>query len=100
MTGTSKENNKAVENLNDRLLEIKIYRCINSIYLTSLLFKITNHEQASPFKLVKCPDSNRVKDLSIKEQYELFYDILLTFRDTGKKFDVDGDLLKLKTNKN
>ena len=62
---TSKENNKAIENLNDKLLEIMNDRGIKASHLLSPLSQITNPEKASQFKLVKDSNSNRVNDLLI-----------------------------------
>ena len=63
ITGTSIKNNQAIENLNNKLLEIMNDRGILASYLMSLLSKTTNPENTSQFKLVKDPSSNRVNDL-------------------------------------
>ena len=42
LTETSKENNKTLEHLNNKLLEIMNDRGIIAFYLTSILSKITN----------------------------------------------------------
>ena len=63
--------------------------------------KITNPENSSQFKLVKDSNSNRVNDLNINKTIPItLYNDLLTFRDTGKEFELKGDLLKMITNKN
>ena len=64
---TSKVNNKALSNLNGKLLEILNNRGILASYLKSPLSKTTNPEHSKNFKLVKVPDSNRVIDLLINE---------------------------------
>ena len=46
-------NNKAIENINNKLLEILNDRGILATYLMSPLSKITNPENSSPVKLVK-----------------------------------------------
>ena len=98
---SSKENNLAIENLNTKLLEIMNDRGIIAIYLLSPLSKITNPENSTQFKLVKDHNSNRVKDLLIKNTIPItLHDNLLTFRDTNKQFELKGDLLKMITNKN
>ena len=67
----------------------------------SPLSKITNPELSSQFKLVKVSNSNRVKNLKIDKTIPItLYDNLLTFRDTGKEFELTGDLLKKITNEN
>ena len=67
----------------------------------SPLSKITNPENSSQFELVKDSNSNRVNDLKINITIPItLYNNLLTFRDTGKEFELKGDLLKMITNKN
>ena len=101
ITQSSITNNKAIENLNNKLLEIMNDRGILATYLMSPLSKITNPENSSQFKLVKDHNSNRVNDLLIKNTITItLYNNLLTFRDTGKEFELKGDLLKLITNNN
>ena len=58
ITESSKENNLALENLNNKLLEIMNDRGILASYLMSLLSKITNPENTTQFKLVKDSNSN------------------------------------------
>ena len=72
ITETSMTNNKAIENLNNKLLEMMNDRGILATYLMSPLSKITNPENSSHFKLVKDSNSNRVNDLK-KKQYQLLY---------------------------
>ena len=101
ITESDKENNLALENLNKKLLEIMNDRGILASYLMSLLSKITNPENSTQFKLVKDSSSNRVNDLLIHNTIPItLYNNLLTFRDTGKEFELKGDLLKMITNKN
>ena len=67
----------------------------------SPLFKITNPENASQFKLVKDSNSNIVSDLKINRTIPItLYNNMLTFRDTSKEFELKEDLLKMITNKN
>ena len=98
---TSLKNNQAIENLNNKPLEIMNDRCILASYLMTPLSKITNPENTTQFKLVKDSTSNRVNDLKINISIPItLHNNLLTFRDTGKKFELKGDLLKMRTNKN
>ena len=69
----SKENNKALENLKSKLLEILNDRGILANYMRSPLSKITNPESTTRFKLVKDYNSNRFKDLLNTTQYQLLY---------------------------
>ena len=76
-------------------------RGILATYLMSPLSKTTNPENSNQFKLVKDSNSNRVSDLKINKTIPItLYNNLLTFRDTGKVFKLEGDLLKMITNKN
>ena len=101
ITESSITNNKAIENLNNKLLEIMNDRGILASYLMSPLSKITNPENTAQFKLVKESTSNRVNDLKINNSIPItLQNNLLTFRDTNKQFELKGDLLKMITNKN
>ena len=101
ITEISIKNNQAIENLNNKLLEIMNDRGILATYLMSPFSKINNPEKASQFKLVKDSNSNRVNDLKINKTIPItLYNNLLTFRDTGKEFELKGDLSKMITNKN
>ena len=101
ITESSIKNNQAIENLNNKLLEIMNDRGILASYLMTPLSKITNPENASQLKFVKDSSSNRVNDLLIYNTIPItLYNNLLTFRDTGKDFELTGDLLKMITNKN
>ena len=97
---TSNNNNKALENLNEKILEILNDRGILASYLMSPLSKITNPENSSQFKLVKDSNSNRVNDLKIHNSIPItLYGNMLTFRDANKQFELTGDLLEMITNK-
>ena len=101
ITENSVKRNQAIENLNNKLLEIMNDRDITATYLLSPLAKINNPENSTQFKLVKAHNSNRVNDLLIKNTIPItLHDNLLTFRDSGKVFKLNGDLLKMITNKN
>ena len=101
LTESSTKNNKALENLNNKLQEIMNERGKLASHLTSPLSKITNPENLSQFKLVKHSNSIRVNDLLIHNTIPInLYNNLLTFRDTGKEFNLKGDLLKMITNNN
>ena len=57
ITETYIKNNQAIENLNNKLLEIMNDRGILASYLMSPLSKITNPENTSQFKLLKVSNS-------------------------------------------
>ena len=99
ITETSIKNNLAIENLNDKLLEIMNDRGILATYLMSPLSRITNPENTTQFKIVKYHNSNRVNGLLINNTIPItLYGNILTFRDTNKQFELKGDLLKMITN--
>ena len=101
ITESSLKNNEAIENLNNKLLEILNDRGVLATYLMSPLSKITNPENTTQFKLMKDSTSNRVNDLKINNSIPItLYNNLLTFRDTNNQFELKGDLLKMITNKN
>ena len=91
ITETSIKNNQAIENLNDKFLEIMNDRGILASYLMSPLSKITNPENTSQFKLLKDSSSNRVNDFKIHNSIPItLYGNMLTFRDTNKQFELKG----------
>ena len=99
ITETSVKNNQAIENLDNKLLEIMNDRGILATYLMSPVSKITNPENTSQFKLVKDHNSNRVNDLKINNSIPItLHNNMLTFRDTNKQFELKGDLLEMITN--
>ena len=96
ITESSIKNNQAIENLNNKLLEILNDRGILASYLMSPSSKITNPENTTQFKLVKDHNSNRVNDLKINKTIAItLYNNMLTFRDTGKEFELKGDFLEM-----
>ena len=97
----SKENKKALQIINNKHVEIMNDKVIIVSHLLSPLSKIPNPEHTSQFKLVKDLNSNRVNDLLMNKTIPVtLYNNLLIFRDTDKKFELQGDLLKIPTNKN
>ena len=89
ITENSKEKNLALENLNNKLLEIMNDRGILASYLMSPLSKVTNPEKTTQFKLVKDASSNRVNDLNINNSIPItLYNNMITFRDSGKEFEL------------
>ena len=98
---SSIKNNKTLEYLNNKFLEIMNDRGILASYLMSLVSEITNPENTGQFKLVKDSSSNRFNDLKINKTIpSTLHKILLTFRDSNKEFEFTGDLLKMIPNKN
>ena len=101
ITETSIKNNRALDNLNIKHLEIMIDRGRLASYMMSSLSKINIAENTSQFKLVKDSSSYGVVDLLIHHSIPITLDNnLLIFLDTGKEFELKGDSLKMITNKN
>ena len=101
LTESSSKNNWALENLNNKVLEKKNDRGKLASYLMSPLSKRNNSESTCHFKLVKDSTSKRVNDLLIHNSIPVtLYNNLLIFRDIGKFFELQEDLLKMITNKN
>ena len=101
ITENSINNNKAISDLNEKILELMNDRGIIASNLMFPLSKIINPENSTQFKLVDDSTSNRVNDLKINNSIPItLNNNLLTFRDTNKQFDIKGDLLKMITNKN
>ena len=100
MTETSKEYNKALASLNDLIVEIMNDKGILASSFLSPFRKTTNPEYTGKNKLLRNPSSDRVNELlSNKAIPATLYNKLLTFRDIDKKFESQGDLLKLIFNK-
>ena len=76
-------------------------RGVIASYLFTPLYKITNPEDITQFKLVKDYNSEKSKELLIHNSLPItLHDNLLTFRDTDRIFEFKADLLKMITNKN
>ena len=100
-TETSNIYNKALENINNKLLELMNDRGVIASLLIFFSSKITNPEKHTQFRLVNDSSSSRVNDLSIHNTIPItLYNNLLTFRDPSKLFELNGDFLKMITNKN
>ena len=100
MMENSKVKNKALTTLNNKLLETKNVTGIIAPYFLSPLSEISNPEKNSQFKLVKDSGSDRVSDLLMHNTIPVtLFDNLLIFRDTNKEVELQGDLLKIITNK-
>ena len=69
--------------------------CTLAFCLLSLLSKITNPQHTIRFQLVKDLDSNTVKDVLVNKTLPVtLYESLILLRDTDKKLELEGELLK------
>ena len=99
LTENSINNNKAIENINEKILELMNDKGLISLYLASSLVNLFKPEKKSQFRLKKDLNSTKINDFSINEgiPVTLFSNMLL-FRDSNKSFKLDGDLLETMTN--
>ena len=99
LTENSNNNNKAIENLNEKKLELMNDQGLIAPYLSSSLVNLFKPENKSQFRLRKDPNSTKLNDFLIHRgiTVTLFSNMLL-FRDSNRSFKLEGDLLKLITN--
>ena len=99
ITETSINNKKAIENLNENNLELMNDKGMIAPYLVSSLVNLFKPETKSQFRLLKDLSSISVKDFLINGGIQItLYSNMLTFRDSIKSFNLDGDLLETLTN--
>ena len=99
LTENSINNNKAIENLNEKILEIMNDQGLIAPYLSSSLVILFKPENESQFRLREDPNSTKLNGFLIHRgiPVTLFSNMIL-FRDSNKSFKLEGDLLKLITN--
>ena len=99
LTENSINNNKAIENLNKKNLELMIDRGMIAPYLASSLVNLFKPENKSQFRLRKDPNSTKMNDFLLHRGIPVtLFSNMLVFRDSNKSFKLEGDLLKLITN--
>ena len=99
LTENSINNNKAIENLNEKILELMDEKGMIASYLTSSLAEVFKKDNKSQFRLRKDPDSTKLNDFLIHGKIPVtIFSNMITFRDTDKSFKLEGDLLKVITN--
>ena len=99
LTENSINNNKAIENLNEKTLELMDEKGMIAPYLISSLSNVFNLENKSQFRLRKDPNSTKINDFLIHRGIPVtLFSNMITFRDSNKSFKLEGDLLKLITN--
>ena len=96
---TSINNNKAIEILNEKVLELMNGRGMIAAYLDSSLVDLFKHEKKSQFELIKDQKSIRMNAFLINGGITVsLYSNMLTLRDSNKSFKLAGDLLEKMTN--
>ena len=93
LTENSNNNNKAIENLNEKILELMNDSGLIAPYLASSLVNVFKPENKSQFRLKKDLNSTKMNDFLINEgiPVTLVSDMLI-FRDSNNSFKLDGDL--------
>ena len=99
LTEKSINNNKAKENLNEKILELMNNNGLIAPYLASSLVNLFKPENKSQFRLKKDLNSTKMNDFLINEGIPVtLVSNMLIFRDSNKSFKLDGDLLETMTN--
>ena len=99
ITEHSINNNKAIENLNEKILELLNDKGIIAPYLTTSLVEVFKKDNKSQFRLRKDPNSTKLNDFLIHGTIPVtLFSNMITFRDSKKTFKLEGDLLKVITN--
>ena len=99
LTENSINNNKAIENLNEKILELMNDKGMIAPYLTTSLVEVFKKDNKSQFQLRKDPNSTKLNDFLIHGNIPVtIFSNMITFRDSNKTFRLEGDLLKVITN--
>ena len=99
ITENSINNNKAIENLNEKILELMNDKGLIAPYLTTSLFEVFKKDNKSQFRLRKDPNSTKLNDFLIHGTIPVtIFSNMIVFRDSNKSFRLEGDLLKVITN--
>ena len=99
ITETSINNNKALSNLNEKVLELMNDKGMIAPYLASSLVNLFKPENKSQFRLRKDHNSTKMNDFLIHGSIPVtLFSNMITFRDSNKTFRLEEDLLKLITN--
>ena len=99
LTENSINNNKPIENLNGKILELMNDKGMITPYLASSLVNLFKPENKSQFRLKKDLNSTKMNDFLINKGIPVtLVSDLLIFRDSSKSFKLEGDLLETITN--
>ena len=99
LTENSVNNNKAIENLNEKILELMDDKGLIAPYLASSLVNLFKPENKSQFRLKKDLNSTKMNDFLINGGIPVtLFSNMLIFRDSNKSFKLDGDLSETMTN--
>ena len=99
LTENSVNNNKTIENLNEKILELMNNNGLIAPYLASSLVNLFKPENKSQFRLKKDLNSTKMNDFLINEGIPVtLVSNMLIFRDNNKSFKLEGYLLETMTN--
>ena len=99
ITENSINNTKAIENLNEKILELMNDKGLIAPYLTTSLVEVFKKDNKSQFRLRKDPNSTKMNDFLIHGTVPVtIFSNMITFRESNKSFRLEGDLLKVITN--
>ena len=99
LTENFTKNNKAIENLNEKILELMNDKGMITPYLTTSLVEVFKKDNKSQFRLRKDPNSTKLNDFFIHGSIPVtIFSNMIVFRDSNKSFRLEGDLLKVITN--
>ena len=99
ITERSINNNKAIENLNEKNLQLMHDKGLIAPYLAWPLVEVYKFDNKSQFRLRKDPNSTKINDFLIHGNIPVtIFSNMITFRDSKKTFKLEGDLLKVITN--
>ena len=99
ITENSINNNKAIENLNEKILELMNDNGMIASYLALPLVEVFRKDNRSQFRIRKDPNSTKLNDFLIHGTVPVtIFSNMITFRDSNKSFRLEGDLLKVITN--
>ena len=99
ITENSINNNKAIENLNEKILELMDDKGMITSFLASSLVNLFKPENKSQFRLKKDLNSTKMNDFLINKGIPItLVSNFLIFRDSNKSFKIEGDLLETITN--
>ena len=99
LTENSINNNKAIENLNEKILELMNDKGLIAPYLTTSLVEVFKKDNKSQFRLRKDPNSTKMNDFLIHGNIPVtIFSNMITFRGSNKTFRLEGALLKVITN--
>ena len=80
-------NNKAIENLNEKILELMNDKGMIAPYLTTSLVEVFKKDNKSQFRLRKDPNSTKLNDFLIHGNLPVtIFSNMITFRDSNKTF--------------